>query len=100
MQAQSFGNAQMSKTIQLRHVPDALHCELKARAALAGLSLSALLLEELRHIAQNTTSEKMIARLKHRKPYLGKRSPTEVLRQMRSAGDGRLRLPSASRKRA
>ena len=90
----------MSKTIQLRHVPDALHRELKARAALAGVSLSAFLLEELRHIAQNTTSEQMVARLKRREPYPGKRSPTEVLRQIRSSAEGRLHLPSASRKRA
>jgi len=90
----------MPKTIQLRHVPDTLHRELKARAALAGLSLSAFLLEELRHIAPNTTSEQMVARLKRRQPYAGKRSPTEVLRQIRSSAEGRLHLPSASRKRA
>lgn len=90
----------MPKTILLRRVPDALHRELKARAALAGLSLSAFLLEELRHIAQNTTWEKMVARLKRREPYPGKRSPTDVLREIRSAADGRLHLPSASRKRA
>lgn len=59
----------MPKTIQLRHVPDALHRELKARAALAGLSLSAFLLEELRRVAQNTTSEQMVARLKPRKLF-------------------------------
>jgi len=87
------------KTIQLRHVPDALHGELKARAAVAGLSLSAFLLEKLRHIPQNTTSEQMVARLKCRQPYSGRRSPTEVLRQIRSAGDGRLHLSGGSRKR-
>ena len=89
----------MPKTIQLRRVPDALHRELKARAALAGLSLSAFMLEKLRHITQNTTSEQMVARLKRREPYSGRRSPTEVLRQIRSAGDGRLHLSSGSRKR-
>jgi plasmid stability protein len=30
----------MSKIIQIRNVPDALHRRLKSRAALAGLSLS------------------------------------------------------------
>jgi hypothetical protein len=34
----------MSKMIQLRHVPDALHRQLKARAALEGLSLSNFLI--------------------------------------------------------
>ena len=36
----------MAKMIQLRHVPDDLHRKLKARAALAGLSLSDYLLRE------------------------------------------------------
>lgn len=78
----------MPKTIQLRHVPDALHRELKVRAALAGLPLSAFLLNELPHIAQTTTSEQMIARLKRREPYSGKRSPTEALREIRRSADG------------
>ena len=30
----------MSKMIQIRNVPDALHRKLKARAAMAGMSLS------------------------------------------------------------
>ena len=35
--------------IQIRKVPDDLHREFKARAALAGMSLSEYLLMELRH---------------------------------------------------
>ena len=38
----------MSKMIQLRNVPDALHRTLKARAAMAGMSLSDYLLAEIR----------------------------------------------------
>jgi antitoxin FitA len=41
----------MSKIIQLRNVPDALHRTLKARAAMAGMSLSDYLLAEIRGIA-------------------------------------------------
>ena len=41
----------MSKMIQLRHVPDALHRQLKARAALSGLPLSDYLIREVRKIA-------------------------------------------------
>lgn len=37
----------MSKMIQIRHVPDALHRRLRARAALAGMSLSDYLKAEL-----------------------------------------------------
>ena len=38
----------MSKMIQLRNVPDALHRGLKARAAMAGMSLSDYLLAEIK----------------------------------------------------
>jgi len=38
----------MPKMIQLRNVPDSLHRSLKARAAMAGMSLSDYLLAELR----------------------------------------------------
>jgi antitoxin FitA len=41
--------------IQLRNVPDALHRRLKARAAMAGMSLSDYLLAEIREIAERPT---------------------------------------------
>jgi plasmid stability protein len=37
--------------IQIRNVPDALHRQLKSRAALAGMSLSDYLLSEIRRLA-------------------------------------------------
>ena len=43
----------MSKMIQLRNVPDALHRGLKARAAMARMSLSDYLLTEIKEIAAN-----------------------------------------------
>jgi hypothetical protein len=42
----------MAKMIQVRNVPDALHRSLKARAAMAGMSLSDYLLVEFREIAE------------------------------------------------
>ena len=75
----------MSKMIQIRHVPDALHRQLKARAAMAGLSLSDFLVREVRKIAERPTPEEMIERLKQRDPYRGKLSPTQVLREERDA---------------
>ena len=71
--------------IQLRHVPDALHRQLKARAALSGLSLSDFLVREVRKIAEQPTAEEMLERLKPRERYKGKVSPTEVLREEREA---------------
>ena len=76
----------MPKMIQLRHVPDALHRQLKARAAMAGLSLSDFLVREVRKIAEQPTSEEMAARLRQRDPYRGKLSPAEVLREERDSG--------------
>ncbi len=42
----------MSKMIQIRNVPDGLHRRLKARAAMAGRSLSDYLLNEIRRAAE------------------------------------------------
>ncbi|MGQ0656057.1 MAG: hypothetical protein ACT4P4_28015 [Betaproteobacteria bacterium] len=73
----------MSKMIQLRNVPDALHRELKARAALSGLPLSDYLIREVQKIAERPTPEELHARLRRREPYRGRTSPTAILRQER-----------------
>jgi hypothetical protein len=73
----------MSKMIQLRNVPDALHRQLKARAALSGLPLSDYLIREVRKIAEHPTPAEMRERLKQRDPYRGKISPADVLRAER-----------------
>jgi hypothetical protein len=77
----SIGN--MPKMIQLRHVPDALHRQLKARAAMSGLPLSDYLIREVRKIAEQPTPEEMRERLRQREPYRGKTSPTEIVRTER-----------------
>ncbi len=73
----------MSKMIQLRNVPDALHRQLKARAALSGLPLSDYLIREVRKVAEQPTPEEMRERLRLRAPYRGKVSPTEIVRAER-----------------
>jgi plasmid stability protein len=75
----------MSKMIQLRNVPDALHRQLKARAALAGMALSDFLIREVRKIAEYPTAEEMQERLNQRDPYRGKLSPTDILRAERDS---------------
>jgi len=75
----------MAKMIQLRHVPDSLHRQLKARAALSGLSLSEFLVREVRKIAERPTPEEMLERLRGREAYGGKLSPTQALRAERDA---------------
>lgn len=53
----------MPKMIQIRHVPDALHRRLRARAAMAGMSLSDYLRQELEQIAAQMTYEELKTRL-------------------------------------
>jgi antitoxin FitA len=58
----------MSRMIQVRNVPDTLHRTLKARAALAGMSLSDYLLAEMRKIAERPTMEELRKRLEQMEP--------------------------------
>jgi antitoxin FitA len=75
----------MSKMIQLRNVPDSLHRQLKARAALAGMALSDFLIREVRKIAEYPSSEEMRERLSRRDSYRGKTLPTAILRAERDS---------------
>jgi len=49
--------------IQIRNVPDTLHRQLKSRAALAAMSLSDYLLNEIRQAAERPTLDELRARL-------------------------------------
>jgi plasmid stability protein len=73
----------MSKMIQLRNVPDALHRTLKARAALAGMSLSDYLLAEIREIAERPTLAELRERLHQRKPVVAQLETARILREER-----------------
>lgn len=73
----------MSKMIQLRNVPDALHRTLKARAALDGLSLSDYILREIERLAERPTLDEIKGRLRHRKAVLPKVSPAAAVREER-----------------
>lgn len=53
----------VSKMIQIRHVPDDVHRELKVRAAQAGMSLSDFLNAELARLAARRPVEELIAAL-------------------------------------
>jgi len=54
--------------VQIRNVPESLHRKLKARAALAGMSLSDYLLGELRRSAETPTREELLERIGRRVP--------------------------------
>ncbi len=75
----------MSKMVQLRNVPDALHRSLKARAALAGMSLSDYLLAEIREIAERPTLAELRDRLRTRKPVGAELDTARLVREERDA---------------
>jgi plasmid stability protein len=56
----------MSAMIQIRNVPDSLHRRLKSRAALAGMSLSDYLLQQIRDVAERPTIDELRERLARR----------------------------------
>jgi len=75
----------MSKMIQLRNVPDTLHRGLKARAAMAGMSLSDYLLAEIKEIAERPTLEELRSRLHGRRPVSAIIDSARLVREERDA---------------
>jgi len=75
----------MSAMIQIRHVPDALHRRLKSRAALAGMSLSDYLLNEIRQVAELPTLEELRARLEGRSRIAPSVAPARAVRAERDS---------------
>ena len=75
----------MSKMIQLRNVPDALHRSLKSRAALAGMSLSDYLLVEIKEIAEKPTLAELRDRLHKREPISAPINTALLVREEREA---------------
>jgi antitoxin FitA len=69
--------------IQIRNVPDALHRWLKSRAALAGMSLSDYLLQQIREVAERPAVEEMRARLARRSPVVLSIDTAEAVRAER-----------------
>lgn len=69
--------------IQIRNVPDALHRQLKSRAALAGMSLSDYLLSEIRQVAERPTRDEMRARLERRSGVVPSVPPAQAIRTER-----------------
>jgi antitoxin FitA len=73
----------MSVMIQIRNVPDDLHRRLKARAAMAGMSLSDYLLSEIRQGAERPTIDELRARLGGRRRTAPFPAPAEAVRAER-----------------
>lgn len=75
----------MSRMIQLRNVPDALHQVLKARAAMEGMTLSDYLIAEVRQVAERPTPREMRERLLSRSSVAPKVGPAQAIRAERDS---------------
>ena len=73
----------MTKMIQIRHVPEALHRALRARAARAGMTLSDYLRGELARAVQQLTPEELRDRLTTLEPAAVRESPARAVRRER-----------------
>ena len=71
--------------VQIRNVPSELHRELKARAALEGMSLSDYLLRELRQALDRPTLSEIRKRLSSRQPVRPRVSPAAAVRAERNS---------------
>ena len=76
----------MSRMIQVRNVPDALHRTLKVRAAMAVVSLSYYLLAEIRCLAERPRLSERRVRLHRRAPVA---APLSAARAVRLERDSR-----------
>ena len=77
----------MSKMIQIRHVPDQLHRRLRTRAALAGMTLTDYLRQELERVADQLTYAELRERLRAAVggPVRVSESPAKAVRRERDA---------------
>jgi plasmid stability protein len=69
--------------IQIRNVPEQLQRKIKARAALAGQSLSDYLLGEIRRSLERPTREELLSRIAGRKRTALKESAAHAVRAER-----------------
>ena len=75
----------MSKMIQIRNVPDAVHRTVKARAAQSGMTLSDYLLAEIKRIAALPTRDEMLARLHARSRVKVRTRAARIIRRERDS---------------
>ena len=75
----------ITKMIQIRHVPEALHRRLKTRAALAGVSLSDYLPRELEYVADRLTLAEVRERLAAAEPVRVRERPAAAVRAERDS---------------
>jgi plasmid stability protein len=75
----------MSRVIKIRNVPDTVHRALKARAAMAGMSLSGFLLAEIRRFAERPSVTELRERVRSRSQIAKGVSAADAVRRERDA---------------
>jgi antitoxin FitA len=73
----------VSKMLQVRNVPEAVHAELVRRAAAAGMSLSEYVLRELERVASRPPVEEVLARSASRRLDLPVADVVDIIRAER-----------------
>ena len=73
----------MSVMIQIRNVPDGLHRQLKARAALEGVSMSRFILREIERTLARPSRRELLEAIGSQPEIALDRSPAEILREER-----------------
>ncbi len=73
----------MGRLLQIKDVPEDVHRTLKARAALAGMSLSDYLIAEIRQLAARPTMTELRERVHRRERISSHVSAADVIRQER-----------------
>jgi plasmid stability protein len=75
----------MPKMVQIRNVPDSLHRALRARAAIAGMTLSDYLRSELERSVEQLPVAELRARLAVLEPVAVREPPVKALRRERDS---------------
>jgi plasmid stability protein len=73
----------MPKMVQIRNMPDDVHCQLKSQAAAAGLSLSEYLLREVTKLTEGLSLEELVRRARLRGPVQLGEPIEDIIREMR-----------------
>lgn len=74
----------MNKAIQIRDVPEEVHRKLKARAAREGRTLSEMLRLELEELANRSSLDEVLERIKAREPVALPEPAAEIVRAGRA----------------
>lgn len=75
----------MTTMIQIRNVPDAIHRQVKARASLAGMSMSEFILQELQRVIERPSRDELLDRLARLPGVEVEPSPAELIRSERDS---------------